>query len=168
MTTVLGVTLPVKASETYRDTWSDQYELVFTALGNEQATKTVDLVFADKILSRPVLKDYGETVQTVTITANAATIDCTLGNHAITTMAANLTTLTLSNPSPTGTKCAIVWEITQGGAGSFTITWPASVKWAGGAAPVLSTAVGAIDEIVLTTRNAGTSWLGSARGTGFA
>jgi hypothetical protein len=33
----------------------------------------------------------------------------------------------------------------QGGSGSYTITWPSSVKWASGTAPTLTTSIGAID-----------------------
>jgi hypothetical protein len=43
--------------------------------------------------------------------------------------------------------------VIQGGAGSFTITWNAVFKWAGGTAPVLSTAVGAIDIISFVARS---------------
>lgn len=50
---------------------------------------------------------------------------------------------TLTFPTSTaGTSFTLL--LRQGGAGSFTVTWP-TVKWASGAAPVLSTAVGAID-----------------------
>lgn len=44
---------------------------------------------------------------------------------------------------------AYVLRLVQGGAGSFTVTWPAAVKWAGGTPPTLSTAVGAIDVVTI-------------------
>ena len=44
--------------------------------------------------------------------------------------------------------------------GSKTITWPTSIKWAGGTAPKL-TASG-VDIIVLTTNNSGSNWYGIA------
>lgn len=53
-------------------------------------------------------------------------------------------TLTYSN-AVAGKAYAL--RLVQGGAGSFTVTWPAGTKWPGGAAPTLSTAVGAIDLI---------------------
>lgn len=55
-------------------------------------------------------------------------------------------------------------RIVQGGAGSFTVTWP-TIKWAGGVAPTLSTAVGAED--IITLYYNGTSYYGHAV-TGFA
>lgn len=69
--------------------------------------------------------------------------------------------LTLSNPVNGATyKLRIV----QGGSGSYTITWP-TIKWAGGVAPTLSTAVGAED--IITLYYNGTSYYGQAA-TGFA
>lgn len=45
MTDVLGVTVPVKGSETYRDTWSDQYELVLVQLGTYAGTQLATFSF---------------------------------------------------------------------------------------------------------------------------
>jgi hypothetical protein len=55
-------------------------------------------------------------------------------------------------------------RIVQGGSGSYTITWP-TIKWAGGAAPTLSTTVGAID--IVTLYYNGTDYFGQAA-VGFA
>lgn len=52
-------------------------------------------------------------------------------------------TFTFLNPPPAGSLITLV--LVQGGAGSFTATWPGIVKWAGGAAPVLSTPAGSRD-----------------------
>lgn len=54
----------------------------------------------------------------------------------------------------------LVLKVTQGGTGSYTITWPGTVKWPnGGSAPTLSTAVGAID--IITLYYDGTNYYGS-------
>ena len=58
----------------------------------------------------------------------------------------SVSSLTLSNPV---SGANYMLEITQGGVGSYTITWPATVKWAGASGPVLSTAVGKIDVVSL-------------------
>lgn len=69
--------------------------------------------------------------------------------------------ITLSNPVNGATyKLRVV----QGGSGSYTITWP-TIKWAGGVAPTLSTAVGAED--IVTLYYNGTSYYGQVA-TGFA
>lgn len=50
----------------------------------------------------------------------------------------------------------------QGGSGSYTITWPSAVKWASGAAPTLTTTVGAIDIFGFFTD--GTKWFSFVSG----
>lgn len=56
--------------------------------------------------------------------------------------------------------------LTQDSTGSRTVTWPASVLWAGGAAPTLSAAAGAVDVIELLYD--GTSFYGTAWGLNFS
>jgi hypothetical protein len=58
--------------------------------------------------------------------------------------------------------------LTQDATGGRSVVWPATVKWAGGAAPTLSTAVGAVDRIVLTTYDGGLRWFGDVRGKAYA
>lgn len=58
--------------------------------------------------------------------------------------------------------------LTQDNTGSRTVIWPAAVKWAAGTAPTLSTGVGAVDRIVLTTYNGGSTWFGDLRGKAYA
>ena len=91
--------------------------------------------------------DAGSTGGTTTIDWNSA------NNQGITLTAS--TTLTLSNPIA-GASYTIA--VTQGGSGSYTITWP-TILWSGGVSPSLSTAVGAIDLIALTYD--GTNYYGS-------
>jgi hypothetical protein len=50
-------------------------------------------------------------------------------------------------------------QVTQGGTGSNTLTYPASVKWSGGTPPTLTTAVGKTD--ILTFYHDGTSFFGT-------
>ena len=84
------------------------------------------------------------------------------------TLVGNLTITGFSNPISMELQY-LEFIITQGGTGSYTITWPSSVKWAGGVAPVLSTAVGAVDRLCLTSYTAaGTVWYGDLIGKGYA
>jgi hypothetical protein len=55
-------------------------------------------------------------------------------------------TLTFSNPPPAGSLVTVA--IIQGGAGSFTITWPGTVKWTAATAPTLTTTAGKRDVFV--------------------
>ena len=68
------------------------------------------------------------------------TLDWNSGNEQYVTMTGNCT-FTLSNPVNGGRYVILL----NTGAGSFTATWPATVRWSGGSAPVLTTAAGKLD-----------------------
>jgi len=74
---------------------------------------------------------------------SADTISWKVGNKQKSTLTANCT-YTFTAPSG---PCNVLLKIIQGGSGSYTVTWPATVMWPGGIAPVLSTGVGDIDLI---------------------
>lgn len=66
------------------------------------------------------------------------------------------------------TACSFGLYLTQDGTGSRTVNWPSSVRWAGGAAPALSTAANAVDIFVFETINGGSVWYGSLVGNNFS
>lgn len=71
------------------------------------------------------------------VAAGTATLDLLVSNdHAITMPAGNVT-MALSNA--TNAKRFII-SITQDATGSRTVTWFATIRWAGGIVPTLSTA----------------------------
>ena len=96
------------------------------------------------------------TVTALAIAAGVVTIDCSLGDYFTLTLTANVTSILFTNLPGAGKGARKRVEITQG-AGPFTVAWPASFKWIG-AAPAVSVANGAIDELDLTTFNNGTAW----------
>jgi hypothetical protein len=54
--------------------------------------------------------------------------------------------------------------LTQDGSGSRAVTWPASVKWAGGTTPTLSTGANDVDIFSFITVDAGTKIYGFTGG----
>ena len=67
----------------------------------------------------------------------------------------------LSNPPASGILGELIIRIVQTGAGgAFTVTWPATVKWPSGTAPVITVTNNAIDRVTLTTDDAGVQWFG--------
>lgn len=117
---------------------------------------------ADNILQRPVLQDYGETVNAIgAIGGGTQDIDLTLGNVVSGTVDTSETTFTFSNPPGTGIAGSFTLILTNGG--SQTVNWPVSVKWPGGAAPALTAA--GIDILVFFTVDGGTNWYGLMAGT---
>ncbi len=116
------------------------------------------LAMADNQILRPRFLDFAVDEQTVSGTATTD-IDYEAGSYVNLNLAADITTFTLSNPPATGVGSLRI-KITQD-ASPRTITWPASVKWPGGTAPVLSTGASAIDFADLWTDDAGTTWYGA-------
>jgi len=112
---------------------------------------------ADNVISRPRFTDYAETYTTPAISSGTLTLDLENGNVFRTTRNANITTLTISNPAASGNACSFTLIFDANGT-SYTITWPAAVKWPGGTAPTITTTNSRSDMFVFYTNNAGTTW----------
>lgn len=136
-----------------------------TTLGTSQASKVVTAdANGDVFLSEELkAKSYNETYATGSSSSNALTLDLETGNVFQTTLTENITTLTLGNPPASGTAYGFVLRIVQGSSG-FTVTWPSSIKWSGGFAPVVSTGSGDIDVYGFFTTDAGSNWYGFTAG----
>jgi hypothetical protein len=120
----------------------------------------------DNRLEQPLLQDYGEIKTAPSISSNTLTLDLTTGNVFEVSLNANITTLTISNPSPTGNACSFTLIFTADGT-ARTVTWPGSVSWAGGTAPTLTSTNAKKDFFVFYTSNAGTNWYGFTSGQNF-
>lgn len=112
-----------------------------------------------------------EFVDTNAAAGATATLDCSLANIFDLTLTANCT-ISITNPPAAGVSGQITVILRQGGTGSYTVTWPASVAWqdpltglTGGSAPVLFTAVGAENVVDLSTLDGGVTWGGSVVGS---
>ena len=130
-------------------------------LGGALDTNAFGINMADTVLSRPAIIDYGITHTAPSSSSGTLVLDMALGNSFSVTLTENVTTVTLSNPPATGTFGELVVLFTQDGTGSRTVTWPASVNWPGGTAPVITAAAASVDQVVLNTRDAGTTWYGN-------
>ena len=125
------------------------------ALPKAGGTMSGETVFADQLVTRPVIKDYGETK--VAMAAHA--VDLSLGNVQTYTLSGSQT-LTFTTPPASGTSGSFTLIVTNGG--SATLTWPPAVDWAAATAPTL-TASG-IDVLAFTTIDGGTIWYGFLAG----
>jgi hypothetical protein len=59
---------------------------------------------------------------------------------------------------PVSRDSSFVLQITNGG--TYTTTWPASVKWPANTAPTLTSS--GVDLLIFSTANTGTTWRGSS------
>ena len=113
----------------------------------------------DKVLQKPVLKDYAETV----VTANSGTsytIDYTTGSVFNITLTGNCA-FTFSNPPASGISGSFTLFLTQDGTGGRTVTWPAAVKWFGNTAPTIYGNPDSVNILTFLTVNGGTTWFGA-------
>jgi hypothetical protein len=135
-----------------------------TTLGTSEASKVVtadangDVLFSEEIKA----KSYNETA--ASLSGTTPSVDCEIGNVFYLSTAGN-TTFTFSNPPATGTAYGFTLKITAGG--THTLTWPASVDWAGGTAPD-APASGETDVLVFFTHDGGTNWYGFQAGDALA
>jgi hypothetical protein len=108
-----------------------------------------------------------ETLSALGNRTGATAINLANGNVFSVTLTGNVTFTFPTTPA--STACSFGLYIKQDGTGGRTVTWPtSSVKWAGGAAPSLSTAANALDILVFETIDGGTTWYGSLVGLAFA
>ena len=119
---------------------------------------------ANEILNAEV-RDMSVSVQTIAAATGIEAIDYTAGHYVDMTLTGNVTALSVTNPSNSGTLAQLRLKITQGGTGSYTIDW-SGIYFAQGnavnpAPPILQTAVGAIDYVDLWSSNGGTTWFGA-------
>lgn len=98
------------------------------------------------------------------LSGTGVTIDCETGNFFALSTSGN-TTFTFSNPPASGTAYSFTLKLTAGG--THTITYPASVDWAGGTAPD-APASGETDLLAFTTYDGGTTWYGFQAGDAMA
>jgi hypothetical protein len=120
----------------------------------------------DQEVTRPKLKDYSETLVTAN-TGTTYTIDLESGNVFNLTLTGDCT-YTFSNPPASGSAGAFTLIQNQDGTGSRTVTWPASVEWAGGSAPAITSTASSTDVFTFITTDGGTTWYGFTGGQDFS
>ena len=102
----------------------------------------------------------GETVGDIT----SSTLDLSSGNVFSDAPSANVTYV-FSNPPATGTAYGFTLKVTP--SATVTVTWPASVDWAGGTAPD-APASGATNVYSFYTQDGGTVYYGFLAGGAMA
>ena len=120
----------------------------------------------DNELIRAKLRDYSETVSSPTISSGTLVLNLETSNIFTVSLNAAITTLTISNPPASGSGGSFTLIFTADGT-ARAVTWPASIKWAGGTAPVITSASGKVDSFAFFTSDGGTTWQGYVGGQNF-
>ena len=137
------------------------YDLANLALPKAGGTMTGEINMADKLLTRPEIKDYAETVGTTPATTGSVTFNLTTGNIFNLTPTGNVT-IGFSNPPASG-RAGSATIILTNGATVYSKTFNASIKWVNDFVPDTSEA-NKVYILVFMTTNGGTTWRGSCIG----
>jgi uncharacterized protein YjbI with pentapeptide repeats len=120
----------------------------------------------DTELIRAKLRDYSESVSSPTISSGTLTLNLETSNIFTVSLNAAITTLTISNPPASGSGGSFTLILTADGT-ARAVTWPASIKWAGGTAPTITSTSGKVDSFAFFTSDGGTNWQGYVGGQNF-
>jgi len=104
------------------------------------------------------LCDFTICNQVVGSTAGAATINYRIGQGVTLVLDEDITSIVFQNVPPANVA-QLELDIRQDSV-AWAITWPASIKWAGGSPPDIST-VDSITQVHLRTTDGGAEWLGT-------
>tara|TARA_X000001382_G_scaffold128789_1_gene119282 strand:+ start:49 stop:795 length:747 start_codon:yes stop_codon:yes gene_type:complete len=99
---------------------------------------------------------YIQQEETLTVSSNATTVNCSTGNY-FTVQAAGNITFTFGTPPADTKSYAMIIEVDHN---SGSLTWPASVKWPADTAPTLTE--GKTHQFYFHTNNGGTRWRGGS------
>lgn len=116
---------------------------------------------ADLVAFNSLLDLSGAKYQTLGSKYGTVTIDAVNGNIAIMTASGTLTMNLVASTILSAMNCRVLTLIMLQG-GSYTVTWPTSVKWHGGTAPTLTTGT---DVLTFMTVNNGGTWYGALFGS---
>lgn len=94
----------------------------------------------------------------LTNSAGTVTVDCSLGSTFTLLLAANVTTLTLTNLAGASFATEIEVEIKQDGTGGRTFALPASFKALGGSDTAVASGANAVTVLSAKTFDNGTTW----------
>ena len=130
--------------------------------GSAQKQLEIDTDGNMDVTGELIAASYNETYDA--LSGTTPTVDCHNGNMFSLTTSGN-TTFTFSNPPASGTAFGFTLKLVAGG--THTITYPASVDWAGGTAPD-APASGETDVLVFITHDGGTTWYGFRAGDAMA
>ena len=129
---------------------------------------TGDVDFDHSELTNAHMASYVETLNAGALAAGVLDLDLAASNAFDVTLTANVTTFNINNPHADASTHSFTMVLRQDATGGRTFAFPASVKWAGGTVPTLSSGVSEVDILSFITTDNGTTWFGMLAGAAFA
>jgi hypothetical protein len=121
----------------------------------------------DNELFRAKLRDYSESVSSPTITSNTLTLNLETSNIFTVSLNATIATpISITNVPASGSGASFTLIFTADGT-PRSVSWPTSIKWAGGTPPTITSAIGKADSFAFFSSDGGTSWQGYVGGQNF-
>jgi hypothetical protein len=143
------------------------YALTASPTFTGNVTCNATLALGGNLVTSPKLQAYSETANTPAISSGNLTLNLNNGNvFGPVTLNANISNLTISNPPANGTAGSFTLLLKANGT-AFTVTWPASVLWAGGTAPTLTSTANKTDVFSFVTVDGGTNYFAFKAGQNF-
>ena len=99
-----------------------------------------------------------EVINTIAASGASHALDLALGNVQDVTLTASCT-FTFTGATA-GVFCSFELFLRQDGTGGWATTWPGSVIWPGGTAPVLDTTASTVTVLAFGSEDGGTTWYG--------
>ncbi len=114
------------------------------------------------------LARYVEDTNTASSIVGVLTLDLNEGGVFTHTLSENVTLSFVNQNSATDVTTTVALKLTQDPVTPRTVTYPASVVWAGGTPPVMTATVDAVDRYIFITDDAGVTWYGAITGQDFS
>jgi hypothetical protein len=102
---------------------------------------------------------YTETAASPAIASNTLNLTLSTANLFTVNLNADITTFNLNSLPVNTVVYSLILQFIADGT-PRAVTWPGSVKWAGGTAPTLTSTLNKVDTFVLMTPNSGTDYYG--------
>jgi hypothetical protein len=143
-------------------TYLDTLYIALTGAQTIAGVKTFSdgISMADSLLSRPLIKDYGETVNAIGNSGAAQTINLENGNVQTLTLNSNCS-ITFSNPPASARAGSLTLIITKDANDTDrVITWVSTIKWEAGSSFTTLLTNGQVAILNFFTIDGGTTWYG--------
>lgn len=159
----VGDSVLINGGDVIGDGKGGSYLVVAGGTGTEDGYNYINLDNGNQLKIKStyqLLKGYTEIVSTPSIASGKLTIDASDGGIFYFTVQENITNVEILNVPQSG-ELKIQLQLTQDPVGGHTVTWSingVTAKAAGGLLPTLTPAADAVDEYILKTGDAGSTW----------